>query len=41
MTTAVALTQIIQQWQSGDKRAESELYQFAYLQLRKIAQHER
>ncbi|MDW2211054.1 ECF-type sigma factor, partial [Vibrio sp. 2025] len=41
MATAVALTQIIQQWQSGDKRAESELYQFAYLQLRKIAQHER
>ncbi|GAL04567.1 DNA-directed RNA polymerase specialized sigma subunit [Photobacterium aphoticum] len=35
------LTQIIQQWQTGDKQAESQLYQFAYLQLRKIAQQER
>lgn len=35
------LTQIIQQWQAGDKLAESQLYQFAYLQLRKIAEQER
>ncbi|MDN3697588.1 sigma-70 family RNA polymerase sigma factor [Vibrio clamense] len=38
---ANSLTQIIQQWQSGNKQAESELYQFAYLQLRNIAQQER
>ncbi len=41
MTSKSTLTQIIQQWQAGDKQAESELYQFAYLQLRKIAQQER
>ncbi|MDF4309366.1 ECF-type sigma factor, partial [Vibrio parahaemolyticus] len=41
MATTSALTHIIQQWQSGNKQAESELYQFAYLQLRKIAQQER
>ncbi|UXI01345.1 ECF-type sigma factor [Photobacterium sp. TY1-4] len=35
------ITQIIHQWQSGNKQAESQLYQFAYLQLRKIAQQER
>lgn len=32
---------IIKQWQSGDKSAENKLYQFAYLQLRSIAQEER
>lgn len=36
-----SLTEIIQLWQSGDKQAENQLYQFAYLQLRKIAQQER
>ncbi len=41
MSCNSTLTQIIQQWQAGDKQAESELYQFAYLQLRKIAQQER
>ncbi|MGR5422134.1 sigma-70 family RNA polymerase sigma factor [Vibrio sp. PNB22_4_1] len=41
MASKSTLTQIIQQWQAGDKQAESELYQFAYLQLRKIAQQER
>lgn len=41
MTTPIDLTQIIHQWQSGNKQAESELYQFAYLQLRKISQQER
>lgn len=41
MTKPNALTQIIHQWQSGNKQAESELYQFAYLQLRKISQQER
>ncbi|WP_194439655.1 ECF-type sigma factor [Vibrio fluminensis] len=35
------LTTIIHQWQSGDKHAENKLYQFAYLQLRTIAQQER
>ncbi|MGR5063430.1 sigma-70 family RNA polymerase sigma factor [Photobacterium sp. DNB22_13_2] len=35
------ITQIIQQWQAGDKQAESQLYQFAYLQLRTIAKQER
>lgn len=35
------ITQIIQQWHSGDKQAEADLYQFAYLQLRSIAQQER
>ncbi|MDA0150045.1 ECF-type sigma factor [Vibrio sp. LaRot3] len=35
------LTHIIHQWQSGDKQAEDKLYQFAYLQLRKVAQQER
>lgn len=35
------ITQIIQQWHLGDKQAEAELYQFAYLQLRAIAQQER
>ncbi|MDW3144125.1 RNA polymerase subunit sigma, partial [Vibrio sp. 2094] len=30
MATTSALTHIIQQWQSGNKQAESELYQFAY-----------
>ncbi|WP_260261373.1 ECF-type sigma factor [Vibrio intestinalis] len=38
---ASSLTNIIQQWQAGDKQAENKLYQFAYLQLRKIAQQER
>lgn len=38
---STSLTHIIQQWQAGDKEAESQLYQFAYLQLRKIAQQER
>ena len=32
MASKSTLTQIIQQWQAGDKKAESELYQFAYLQ---------
>ncbi|WP_122036472.1 ECF-type sigma factor [Aliivibrio sp. EL58] len=41
MTATTQLTQIIQDWQSGDKKAESQLYQFAYLQLRHIAQEER
>ena len=41
MTTTIQLTQIIQDWQSGNKKAESQLYQFAYLQLRHIAQEER
>ncbi len=41
MASNSTLTQIIQQWQAGNKQAESELYQFAYLQLRKIAQQER
>lgn len=41
MTTPIAVTQIIHQWQSGSKQAESELYQFAYLQLRKISRQER
>ncbi|ROV58002.1 sigma-70 family RNA polymerase sigma factor [Vibrio ponticus] len=36
-----ALTTIIHQWQAGDKQAENKLYQFAYLQLRTIAQQER
>ena len=35
------ITQIIKQWQAGDKQAESKLYQFAYLQLRNIAKQER
>lgn len=35
------ITRIIQQWHHGDKAAEAELYQFAYLQLRTIAQQER
>ncbi|MFB9214059.1 ECF-type sigma factor [Vibrio sinaloensis] len=41
MASATSLTQIIQLWQAGDKEAENHLYQFAYLQLRKIAQQER
>ena len=42
MATATPdITQIIHQWQSGDKSAEADLYQFAYLQLRQIAQQER
>lgn len=40
-TATLDITQIIQQWQSGDKSAETDLYQFAYLQLRQIAQQER
>ncbi|WP_172565028.1 sigma-70 family RNA polymerase sigma factor [Vibrio navarrensis] len=40
-TASSQLTQIIRQWQAGDKQAESQLYQFAYLQLRHIAQQER
>ncbi|ANS83933.1 ECF-type sigma factor [Vibrio scophthalmi] len=36
-----SITTIIHQWQSGNKQAENTLYQFAYLQLRKIAQQER
>ncbi|MEZ9057431.1 ECF-type sigma factor [Vibrio pelagius] len=39
--TTPDITQIIHQWQSGDKSAEADLYQFAYLQLRQIAQQER
>lgn len=35
------ITDIIQQWHAGDKQAETDLYQFAYLQLRSIAQKER
>ncbi len=35
------ITDIIQQWHAGDKQAETDLYQFAYLQLRSIAQQER
>ncbi|ROV61382.1 sigma-70 family RNA polymerase sigma factor [Vibrio ponticus] len=35
------ITHIIQQWQAGDKQAENQLYQFAYLKLRKVAQKER
>ena len=41
MTAEPALTDIIQQWHNGDKLAENQLYQFAYLRLRKIAQQER
>ncbi|MDN3615684.1 MAG: ECF-type sigma factor [Vibrio gallaecicus] len=42
MATATAdLTQIINEWQSGNKSAETELYKFAYLQLRHIALEER
>ncbi|MDF2154051.1 ECF-type sigma factor [Vibrio sp. CAU 1672] len=41
MASHSTLSHIIQQWQAGNKLAESELYQFAYLQLRKIAQQER
>ncbi len=41
MTSELSITNIIAQWQAGDKLAESQLYQFAYLQLRKIAQQER
>jgi RNA polymerase sigma factor (TIGR02999 family) len=41
MAKSKTLPQIIKQWQSGNKQAESELYQFAYLQLRKISQQER
>lgn len=41
MTAKHSLTEIIQLWQAGDKQAENKLYQFAYLQLRKIAQQER
>lgn len=40
-TATPSITHIIQQWQGGDKRAETDLYQFAYLQLRQIAQQER
>lgn len=36
-----SLTKIILQWQQGDKLAESQLYQFAYHQLRTIAHSER
>jgi len=35
------ITLIIHQWHNGNKTAETELYQFAYLQLRTIAQQER
>lgn len=35
------ITQIIHKWHHGDKNAESELYRFAYLQLRSIAHQER
>lgn len=41
MTAEPALTDIIQQWHNGDKLAENQLYQFAYIRLRKIAQQER
>lgn len=35
------LTLIIQKWGQGDSSATERLYQFAYLQLREIAQQER
>jgi RNA polymerase sigma factor (TIGR02999 family) len=41
MTNSSELTQIIHQWQSGNKDAENQLYQFAYLHLRRIAKEER
>ncbi len=41
MTAEPALTDIIQQWRNGNKLAENQLYQFAYLRLRKIAQQQR
>lgn len=42
MATATEdLTQIINEWQVGNKNAETELYKFAYLQLRHIALEER
>lgn len=41
MSASPDLTHIIQQWQSGNKEAESQLYQFAYLHLRRIAKEER
>ena len=41
MTNSSELTQIIHQWQSGNKGAENQLYQFAYLHLRHIAKEER
>lgn len=41
MTTTTKLTQIIQTWREGDKQAENNLYQFAYLELRALAQQER
>ncbi len=41
MITTTELTRIIQDWQAGNKQAENQLYQFAYLQLRHIAQEER
>lgn len=41
MTAEPALTNIIQQWRNGNKLAENQLYQFAYLRLRKIAQQQR
>jgi len=40
-SAALNITHIIKEWQSGNKNAEKELYQFAYLQLRHIAQSER
>ena len=41
MATSPELTQIIHQWQSGNKETENQLYQFAYLHLRRIAKEER
>jgi RNA polymerase sigma factor (TIGR02999 family) len=41
VTAEPALTDIIQQWRNGNKLAENQLYQFAYLRLRKIAQQQR
>lgn len=34
-------TQILHQWQQGDKEAEAQLYQLAYQQLRRLAEQER
>lgn len=34
-------SQLIQHWQSGNKNAENQLYQYAYLQLHQLAKKER
>lgn len=39
--TTTDVSHIIPHWQSGNKTAENQLYQHAYLQLHKLAQKER